>query len=182
MISDNRDNYSWKISIFIDELKSLFNDLFEITKENFPQLSKHIGYMISIIDKVIRNIKPITPKGSIQIPNFNNKSSIISIYGENSNASSNNERISIQGIYNQFNKKNENMLEIIKKDFIIGINKLFEVPYLYILFSKKFRDMFKIYNIYALNKDGNEEHYNNEEGFRSDSSNSNQSILENLLN
>jgi hypothetical protein len=180
MISDDRDIYKWKISIFIDELKYLLNDLFEITKENFPQLSKHLSYMISIIDKVIRNMKPITPNSSIlRVSNSNNKS----IYGDINNSSGYNDRGgSIQGIYNQYNKKNENMLEIIKKDFITGINNLFEVPYLYILFSKRFRDMFRIYNIYSLNRDYNEEQNPKNEGYKSDSSNSNQSILENLLN
>ena len=81
-----------------------------------------------------------------------------------------------------YNKKNENPLEIVKKDFISGINKLFEVPYIYVLFSKKFRDLFQISNIYNMNKEFNDFSQQNEALNRSDYSNSNKSILENLLN
>lgn len=194
IISDNRgEAYTWKIVFLIDEIKSLFKDLNEITKENFPQLSKHISLLISIIDKINRNMlmKPITPNSSILGRTTNTNKSIY----ETNNTSILSDRISLPfnaGKSNiSPNKKNENILEIVKRDIIPGLNKLFEVPYLYILFSKRFRDIFKIYNVYNLNKDYcNEEQYlengncynydyNN---YRSESSNSNQSILENLLN
>lgn len=80
------------------------------------------------------------------------------------------------------NKRNDNPLDVIKKDFIPGLNKFFEVPYIYILFSKKFRDLFQIPNVYNMNKEFNNISQQNEALNRSDYSNSNKSILENLLN
>ncbi len=81
-----------------------------------------------------------------------------------------------------YSKKNDNPLEIVKKDFIFGINKLFEIPFVYVVFSKKFRDIFQIWNVYNLDKEFNENIIQNEAINRSDDSNSNKSILENLLN
>jgi len=81
-----------------------------------------------------------------------------------------------------YNKKNDNPLEIVKKDFVSGINKFFDIRYIYVLFSKKFRDIFLISNVYNKNKDLNENQNQKEDLNRSDYSNSNKSILENLLN
>lgn len=83
---------------------------------------------------------------------------------------------------NIYNKKNENLVEIIKKDFIMGMNKLLETPNIYVLFSKKFRDLFQIYNVFNMNKEYNEINNHNDIFNRSEYSNSNKSILENLLN
>lgn len=66
MTSSNENiNYNWAISICLDELKFLFRDLQEITKENFIHLSNHITYMLMIIEKILRFYKPLTPTGSM---------------------------------------------------------------------------------------------------------------------
>lgn len=64
----------------------------------------------------------------------------------------------------------------------MGMNKLLETPNIYVLFSKKFRDLFQIYNVFNMNKEYNEINNHNDIFNRSEYSNSNKSILENLLN
>lgn len=65
ILTNANESYSWNVPICLDELKTLFRDLQEITKENFPVLSNHITNMLIIIEKIVRIYKPVTPKGSI---------------------------------------------------------------------------------------------------------------------
>ncbi len=66
LISTSKDDCNWNISICLDELKMLFRDLQEITKENFIRLSNHITNMLFIIDKINRCCyKPINSKRSL---------------------------------------------------------------------------------------------------------------------
>lgn len=65
IISNSNELYNWNLTICLEELRTLFRDLQEITKENFSQLSNHITNMLLIIEKIVRSYKPITPTGSI---------------------------------------------------------------------------------------------------------------------
>ena len=65
ILTNSNESYSWNVTICLDEVKTLFRDLQEITKENFCQLSNHITNMLIVIDKIVRCYKPITPTGSI---------------------------------------------------------------------------------------------------------------------
>jgi len=73
LITNSNELFNWNLSLCLEELRTLFRDLQEITKENFLILSNHITNMLIIIEKIVRCYKPMTPTGSIK--SRSNKSS-----------------------------------------------------------------------------------------------------------
>lgn len=150
-LNGSEREYSWEVEINLQYLKTLFTHIIETNSEiKFEELCDLLKNCNKVIDKLLKNSHKIA----------NEKIQILQ------------ERVSIGSTISKESSKH------IINELMGYINKLFTVPFCYILYSSQFRELFELTMIFKVkSKKLSVEEY--EENFIQ---NSNKSILENLLN
>jgi hypothetical protein len=173
--STMNDIFTWEVDVCLNDLMLLINEIIEINSHlnRFMELTFLLKEVVKQINYLMKNLKiDFSRVGSL-----NNKMSVRSAEIE--------KHISDRPSLTSFNSKEKEKLKdqsaLILKDLVSLLNKFFVPPYIYILYSNQFRSIFNIKILFDREKIYENEEYQFESG-EGLYSNSNKSILENLLN
>ncbi len=175
--SNSNYNLSWELDLYLNDIKLLFEEIIEIkSNKNFSELSKQlrkISKIISLLHNSLNEDKQYSDMSKNISNNISNNSKE-NTYNHKS------ERISVVSIASiKSARKNSAKSVSIVEDLINHINELFKPPYMYVMYSDKFRDMFKLGTIFEEKMSANS--CNMVDLDDNMGQNSNKSILENLL-